>query len=288
MAENYDKKIIVQDANVRYHTGLAETYDKTQPHFRPENVMQVRARIENYAKRTTGERLLDIGCGTGFILSSANSYFEELYGIDITPAMLDIATSKLKEQKAKNVKLIIALSDTLPFPDSYFDVVTAYGFLHHLPTLSATFNEVHRVLKDGGIFYADQDPNFYFWESMKSLPSDGRSISELLEIERKSVDAMVEEVQSVTEKDGKYLDGNTIEMAEYLKTQGGFKEEDVKGMLHKVGFKDVHYEYTWYWQQGKVIRDLSPDTAVYFENHLRSALPLTRGFFKYVRMDAIK
>ena len=281
MIREYDKKILVQDANVRYHTGLAETYDKTQPHFRPENVMQVRARIENYAKRTTGGRLLDMGCGTGFILSSANSYFEELYGIDITPAMLDIATSNLKEQKVKNVKLIIALSDTLPFPDSCFDVVTAYGFLHHLPTLSATFNEV-------GIFYADQDPNLYFWESMKSLPSDGKCISELLEIERKSVDAMVEEVQSVTEKDGKYLDSNTIEMAEYLKTQGGFKEEDIKGMLHKAGFKDVHYEYTWYWQQGNVIRDLSLDDAIYFENHLRSALPLTRGFFKYIRMDAVK
>ena len=96
---------------------------------------------------------------------------------------------------------------------------------------------------------------------------------------------MVEEVQTVAGND---LDSDTIKMAEYLKTQGGFKEDDVKELLHEAGFEDIHYEYTWYWQQGKVIKDLSLDTALYFENHLRSALPLTRGFFKYVRMEAIK
>jgi hypothetical protein len=120
---------------------------------------------------------------------------------------------------------------------------------------------------------------------MKSLPSDGRGISELLETERKSVCNMVEEVQSVA---GNNLEANTIKMAEYLKMQGGFKEDAIKELLYKAGFKDIHYEYTWYWQQGRVIRDLSLDAALYFEDYLRSALPLTRGFFKYVRMEAIK
>ena len=280
-----NKKALVQEANIRHHTKVAEIYDQTQPHFRPENVIQVRTRIEKFAKTSGGKRLLDVGCGTGFILSLAHSCFEEVYGIDITPAMLDRAASKLREQKVNNVKLIRASSDKLPFPDLYFDVVTAYGFLHHLPTLLSTFSEVYRVLKDGGVFYADLDPNYYFWESMKSLPSDGRSVSELLETERESICNMVEEVQIVAGND---LDSNTIKMAEYLKTQGGFKEEEVKELLHKAGFKDIYYEYTWYWQQGRVIRDLSLDAALYFENHLRSALPLTRGFFKYVRMDAIK
>lgn len=286
MTDKDNKKTLVLKANVRYHTKLAETYDQTQPHFRPENVIQVRTRLEKFAKTTDGKRLLDIGCGTGFILSLAHSCFEEVYGIDITPAMLNVAASKFREQKVNNVKLIRTSSDRLPFPDSYFDVVTAYGFLHHLPTLLPTFREVYRVLKDrGGVFYTDQDPNYYFWESMKSLPSDGKGVSDLLETERKSVCNMVKEVQIVA---GNNLDASTIEMAEYLKTQGGFKEEELKELLYKVGFKDILYEYTWYWQQGRVIRDLSLDAALYFENHLRSALPLTRGFFKYVRMEAMK
>lgn len=247
-----NKKVIVHEANIKYHAKLAETYDQTQPHFRPENVIQVRKRIEEYAKRTAGKRLLDIGCGTGFVLSLAHSSFEKVYGIDITPAMLDNATSKLKEQKVKNVKLIQTSSDNLPFPDSYFDVVTAYGFLHHLPELLPTFREVYRVLKNKGIFYADQDPNYYFWDSMKSLPTQEKSISELLETERKSVCDMAEEVQTIAGDD---LDTNTIEMAEHLKTQGGFKEEVVKELLQKAGFgvEYINYKYIWYWQEGKVI-----------------------------------
>lgn len=285
MTDNKKVHVQVQEANIRYHTTLAETYDQTQPHFRLENIIRVKARLDKFAKTTSGKRLLDMGCGTGFILLLAHSCFEEVYGIDITPAMLDIAASKLKEQRAYNVQLLRTSSDQVPFPDSYFDVVTAYGFLHHLPGLLPTFNEVYRVLKKGGIFYADQDPNYYFWESMKYLPSDGRRISELLEKERKSVCNMVEEVQAVAEN---YLDVDTIKMSEYLKAEGGFKEDDVKELLHEAGFEDIHYEYTWYWRQGRVIRDLSLDDAIYFENHLRSALPLTRGFFKYVRMEAIK
>jgi len=279
-----NKEADVQDANIRYHTKLAETYDQTQPQFRPENVIQVRTRIEKFAKTTGGKRLLDIGCGTGFILLMAQSCFEEIYGIDITMAMLDKAASKLKEQKMNNATLFQASSEKLPFPKSYFGVVTAYGVLHHLRSLLPTFREVYRILEEGGVFYTDLDPNYYFWKSMKSLSSD-ENISELLETERKSVCDIVEEVQHVVGSD---LDSDTIKTAEYLKTKGGFKEETIKKMLHKVGFRDIHYEYTWYWQQGKVIRNLSLDAANYFENHLRSALPLTRHFFKYIRIEAIK
>lgn len=280
-----NKKELVQEANIRYHTKLAETYDQTQPYFRLENVVQVRKRIEKFAKITAGKRLLDLGCGTGFIPSLANPYFEEVYGIDITPAMLDMAAVKFSKQKVYNVKLVKASSDKLPFPDSYFDVVTAYSFLHHLSALRPTLKEVFRVLKRGGVFYADQEPNYYFWKSMSSLPTDGKTLSELLEIERKSVCDMVEEVQAVAGDD---LDSGTIEMSEYLKSKGGFKEEDIKKILYKLGFKDVSYEYTWYWQEGKVIRDLSLDAAIYFENHLRAALPITKGFFKYVRIESLK
>lgn len=285
MEDENNNRTIVQNANILYHSKLAETYDQTQPHFSPENVTQVKSRIEKFAEKTNGKRMLDVGCGTGFVSSLSHSIFEEVYGVDITPAMLDIAASKFKEQCVKNVTLKQASTDDLPFMDSYFDVAVAYGFLHHLPSLFSTFSEVYRVLKNGGIFYSDLDPNYYFWESMNSLPEDGENISELLEIERKSVCNMSEQVQNVV---GKSLDDETIEMAEYLKTQGGFKEEYIKDLLIEVGFKDIQYEYTWYWQQGKVIRDLSLDSANYFENHLRSALPVTRGFFKYVRIVAIK
>jgi len=283
--EGPDEKALIHEANIKYHTHLAETYDETQPHFRPENTTQVTERLRKFAEATGGKRLLDLGCGTGFITTLAQPYFEEVYGIDITPAMLDLAACKYRDMGIKNIELIEAPSDDLPFPDSHFDVVTAYVFLHHLPSLKPTFKETYRVLKDGGVFYSDLDPNYYFWKSMTSLPSDGSTISEVLETERKSVCNMFDESSNVH---GDRLDCDTIILAEYLKGQGGFKEDDVRRQLEEAGFRDIRYEYTWYWQEGRVIRDLSLDAALYFEEHLRSLLPLSNSFFKYIRIVAIK
>ena len=159
------KNKIVQKANIEYHTKLADIYDKSQSHFKTENQKQVRKLIKIYSRRTGGKRLLDLGCGTGFILSLAQPYFKELYGVDITPAMLDLAKSKFKS--AKKIKLIKASSEHLPFENSFFDVITGYSFLHHLPSLVPALKEAFRVLKRGGIFYSDLDPNYYFWRSIK-------------------------------------------------------------------------------------------------------------------------
>lgn len=279
--EDLTKKII--DANVIYHSKLAETYDETQPHFKKENVKQVKSRLKKLSELTEGKSLLDIGCGTGFILELAYKYFDEVYGIDITPMMLEKAKEKISKNNLNNIQVKLANSENIPFKDCYFDVVTAYGFLHHLPSLKPTLKETFRILKKDGIFYSDQDPNYYFWESMKSI--EKMDVPMALDIERRSVCQMESEVQRVVGKD---LDSETIKMAEYLKSLGGFKEEDIKDFLNSIGFKSINYEYTWYWQEGKVINDLSEEVAVYFENHLRLALPITRNFFKYVRIEATK
>lgn len=275
---------MVYKANINYHTGLVDTYDHTQPHFRKENIVQVKKRIEKFSKITKDQRLLDLGSGSGFILSLSYPYFKDIYGIDITPAMLKKACNKLKRNKINNVRLIRASSDKLPFGNSSFDLIVAYGFLHHLPSLYSTFKEAYRVLKKGGIFYSDQDPNYYFWGKINSLKHN-ENISELLETEKNSISNMVQEVQRIS---GRKINGKIIKLAEYLKTKGGFKENKIKELLNKSGFKKIFYEYTWFWQEGRVIRDLSLESALYFENHLRMSLPLSKSFFKYVRIIAIK
>lgn len=277
-------KKAIEQSNIVYHTQLSKNYDKTQPHFNRENVIQVQSRLKEYSRLTGGKRLMDLGCGTGFILEIAKPYFKELYGIDITPSMLKIAEDKFKNVKGKTMKVILANSDKVPFGDKHFDVVTANGFLHHLPNLYPTFKEAYRILKNGGVFYGDQDPNYYFWQSMYSIRHE-ENISPELKIERDSVCKMSERVQGC---EGITLSSKTIEMAEYQKTKGGFKEELVKAQLKKAGFKKINYEYFWFWQEGAVIRNLSLKAGLYFEDHLRKALPITRQFFKYVRIIAYK
>ena len=92
---------------------------------------------------------LDLGCGPAL----KNPFgADEAYGIDS------------REDLDRNVYQADLVIDPIPFPAEYFDYVTAYDFLEHIPRLiyapSRRFpfielmNEVYRVLKVGGKFFS--------------------------------------------------------------------------------------------------------------------------------------
>ena len=157
----------VLSANIHIHTSLIDLYDD-QPHFRTENkekVSAILAELRNAIALPANGRskLLDMGCGTGFVLGLAEDIFDELHGVDITPAMLDkIDTS------SGNIHLHCDPAEKTPFEDSSFDIVTAYSFMDHLFELRSFLAEVYRLLKPGGIFYSDQNANRSFWEAVGS------------------------------------------------------------------------------------------------------------------------
>lgn len=93
---------------------------------------------------------LDLGCGTGEMLKLIlqEDAGKELYGIDLSEKMLQVAKSKLPEQ----VKLLLGDSETLPFSDNTFDVVYCNDSFHHYPAPMKVLREVQRVLKPGGTF----------------------------------------------------------------------------------------------------------------------------------------
>jgi SAM-dependent methyltransferase len=100
-----------------------------------------------------GTRHLDLGCGN----SLRNPYARDnLYGVDIQQAL---STSGIEIRRA-NVAV-----EPIPFPDNYFDSVSAYDFLEHVPRILAKdngtrfpfielMNEIWRVMIPGGRFYA--------------------------------------------------------------------------------------------------------------------------------------
>ena len=94
---------------------------------------------------------LDIGCNS----KPRNPYnADKLYGVDI----IDLDTKDFNYQKCN------LIFDSLPFPDSSFDSVSAYDFLEHVPRTTTinnigvfpfihVMNEIYRVLKPGGMFH---------------------------------------------------------------------------------------------------------------------------------------
>ncbi len=99
---------------------------------------------------------LDLGCGT----APRNPYkCEELYGIDIRDGLSAPGVTQIL-----SANLVL---EPIPFPDSFFDSVSAYDFLEHIPRVAIDhsknqshlpfielMNEISRVLKPGGKFYA--------------------------------------------------------------------------------------------------------------------------------------
>lgn len=97
-----------------------------------------------------GERLLDLGCGTGTLLAAiaARQPTARLTGIDPDPRMLAVARRRLPAA----VQLQRGFAQELPFPDSSIDVVVSTLVFHHLtdPAKRTALAELSRALTPGG------------------------------------------------------------------------------------------------------------------------------------------
>ena len=106
---------------------------------------------------TRGMKVLDVGCGTGSHLRLYQKADCEVYGIDMSPAMLQVATEKLSDA----AELHLGDASQTPFADDQFDLVTTTLTLHEMPPAmrTAILNEMKRIIKpDGRIMLIDFHP----------------------------------------------------------------------------------------------------------------------------------
>ncbi len=277
MTNNIDKKVL--DANIKYHTSLAATYNQDQPHFKAENIARVDAILADLAAKTGGNSLLDLGCGTGFIINIAKKYFKRVVGVDITPAMLSQV-----ERANGQIEIFEANTENMAFLDSNsFDVCTGYSFLHHLYDFGPTLKEVYRVLRPGGVLYSDQDPNSYYYRLIDEIKNYDELPSNLKREIQYVINSFDEAVR------GKDITVNDVDMAEYHDiSKGGMDASLLITLLHEIGFKTANCRYEWYAGQGQVIHNKSQETANMIEEYLREILPASRSLFKYFAVFAEK
>jgi len=98
-----------------------------------------------------GKRVLDAGCGTGiFSIIFARNGAAEVIGLDISPGSLTTARHLKDNFKLDNVHFQQADMLQLPFPNQSFDIVWAWGTVHHTLNPWQAMEELLRVLKPGG------------------------------------------------------------------------------------------------------------------------------------------
>jgi len=90
--------------------------------------------------------VLDVGCGTGNnTLLFAGATQSQIIGSDISYGMLEKAC-----EKSRQIPLVQARADALPFTDETFHLVFMTEVIHHLPTPDQSIVEIYRVLRRGG------------------------------------------------------------------------------------------------------------------------------------------
>lgn len=109
-------------------------------------------RLLSFSGIQPGARALDLACGTGDIAFELARRGARTVGLDITFRMLQIAAAK----RARMRPLWLTAGDmaSLPFMAGQFDVVTSGYGIRNVPLIEPALQEIHRVLRPGGVFLA--------------------------------------------------------------------------------------------------------------------------------------
>jgi SAM-dependent methyltransferase len=88
--------------------------------------------------------MLDVGAATGFFLDIARGEGWETYGIELSWYAAEVA-------RGKGLRVSTGTTDDCDFPAGFFDVVTAWDVIEHMPKPLATLEKIHSLLKPGGL-----------------------------------------------------------------------------------------------------------------------------------------
>lgn len=116
-------------------------------------------RVHAKEKFATPARYLDFGCGDGSISREFGKLIRagETHGVDILA------------RSSPDIQYRQIVDGKLPYPDGYFDFITAFVSLHHVADLKRAIGELHRVCKPGGyILIKEHD----CWNALDSMIVD--------------------------------------------------------------------------------------------------------------------
>ena len=114
-----------------------------------------------------GGRVLEVGCGTGLILSRLAEVADHASGVDLSPGMLAGA-------RQRGLDASLASATALPFGDDSFDLVCSFKVLAHVPDIAGALAEMVRVTRPGGRVLAEFYNPFSLRYVAKRLAGPGK------------------------------------------------------------------------------------------------------------------
>ncbi len=129
-----------------YGSNAAENYER---YFVPAIGRPVADDLMIVAALEPGERVLDVGCGTGVVTRlAAERTGSTVTGLDLTPGMLKVARSIAP--KEMSIEWYESSAEAMPLPDEAHNVVLCQMSLQFFPDKPGALREMRRVLAPGG------------------------------------------------------------------------------------------------------------------------------------------
>ena len=142
------------DAKGRYvrrlFSTIADRYDLITVLLSYGQDQRWKRRLSALAQVEPGIKALDLACGTGDIAFALSAKGATTTALDITPRMLELAAAK--QSLANPPRWVAGDMMALPFASARFDLVTTGYGIRNVPILKTAIEEIHRVLKPGGLF----------------------------------------------------------------------------------------------------------------------------------------
>ncbi|HEX2766777.1 MAG TPA: class I SAM-dependent methyltransferase [Candidatus Limnocylindria bacterium] len=156
----------------------AEAYDR----FMGRYSRLLAPQLADLASVSTGQRVLDVGCGPGALTSElvARLGADAVAAVDPSPPFVAAIRARLP-----GVAVQEASASSLPFADGAFDAVLAQLVVHFMPDPEAGIAEMTRVCTSGGVVAAcvwdiagGRAPHSPFWQAVHDLFGDAEDESE--------------------------------------------------------------------------------------------------------------
>jgi ubiquinone/menaquinone biosynthesis C-methylase UbiE len=127
---------------MRRYDSTAQMYDMR---YAEEQAAKYKAALKHL--NINGGRVVDVGCGTGLLFSEVAAEAQAVVGVDVSGELL--LKAKERSRIFRNVQLVQADADHLPFKDYHFSVVFAFTLLQNMPKPSETLSEIKRIAECG-------------------------------------------------------------------------------------------------------------------------------------------
>jgi len=127
--------------------------------FRSRNRIIVRM-FDRYLRQPARPRVLEIGCGTGFVLSALQARGR----FDLVGAEQHVAGLLWARRRLPEVEFVQLDARRLPY-EKEFDAIGAFDVIEHIPEDEAMMASVHRALRPNGLFIVTVPQHAWLWSA---------------------------------------------------------------------------------------------------------------------------